>query len=179
MRGEHCGGLIEDQHLGLPRQRLDDLDPLLRTDRQFADHGVRIDVETEALRQLGGAPASLDAIDDPKRAGGFIAQRDRFGDGEDRDEHEVLVHHADAGRDRVAGALEDDGLAVDDDLALVGGVEPVEHVHQGGFAGAVLAQQGVDLAGFDPQVDLVVGHQRAEPLGDALQFKQHCLASRC
>ena len=31
----------------------------------------------------------------------LVAERDVLGDGEDRHEHEVLVHHADAGRDRV------------------------------------------------------------------------------
>ena len=40
-------------------------------------------------------------------------------------------------------------LAVDQDLALVGLVEPVEDVHQGGLAGAVLAEQRVDLARLD------------------------------
>ena len=34
------------------------------------------------------------------------AEHDVLGDGEDGDQHEVLVHHADAGRDRVAGAAE-------------------------------------------------------------------------
>jgi hypothetical protein len=40
-------------------------------------------------------------------------------------------------------------------------------------AGAVLAEQGVHLAGGHREVDLVVGHQRTEPLGDALQLKFH------
>ena len=69
----------------------------------------------------------------------------------------MLVDHPDAGAHRVAGAGEGDRLAVDQDLALVGLVEPVEHVHQRALAGAVLAQQGVDLAGLDDEVDRVVG----------------------
>ena len=44
-------------------------------------------------------------------------------------------------------------LAVEQDLALVGRGQPVEDVHQGGLAGAVLAEQGVDLAGPDVEVD--------------------------
>jgi len=63
------------------------------------------------------------------------------------------------------------GLVVDEDLALVGLVEPVEDVHQGRLAGAVLAQQRVHLAGLDGDVDVVVGHQVAEALGDAAQFE--------
>ena len=63
------------------------------------------------------------------------------------------------------------GHAVDEDLALVRLQQAVELVHQGGLAGAVLAEQGVDLAGLDGQVDVVVGHQVAEALGDAAQFE--------
>ena len=76
------------------------------------------------------------------------AEHDVLGDGEHRHEHEVLVDHADAGGDRVARAAERDRLAVDQDLALVGLVEAVQDVHQRGLAGAVLAEQGEDLAGL-------------------------------
>ena len=62
-------------------------------------------------------------------------------------------------------------LAVDEDLALVRLEQPVEDVHQGRLAGAVLAEQGVDLARLDGQVDVVVGDQVTEALGDAAQFE--------
>ena len=62
-------------------------------------------------------------------------------------------------------------LAVDEDLALVRLQQPVEDVHQGRLAGAVLAEQGVDLARLDGEVDVVVGDQVAEALGDAAQFE--------
>ena len=48
-----------------------------------------------------------------------------------------------------AGPLIVTGLAVQQDLALVRRGQPVQDVHQGGLAGAVLAEQGVDLAGPD------------------------------
>jgi len=69
------------------------------------------------------------------------------------------------------GAAEGPCHAVDDHLALVGLQHPVELVHQGGLARPVLTQQGVHLAGLDGQVDVVVGHQVAEALGDAAQFE--------
>ncbi len=71
------------------------------------------------------------------------------------------------------GPLKLTGFAVEQDLALVGLVQPVEHVHQGRLAGAVLAEQAVDLARLDDEVDVVVGHEAAEPLGDAAQFELH------
>ena len=85
----------------------------------------------------------------------------------------MLVDHPDTRRDGVLRGVEADRLAVEQDLALVRLQQPVQHVHQRGLAGAVLAEQGVHLAGGHRQVDLVVGHQRTEPLGDALQLKFH------
>ena len=69
----------------------------------------------------------------------------------------MLVHHADAGGHGVAGAAEGDGFVVDEDFAVGGLVQPVQHVHQGGLAGPVFAEQAVDLAGFNHHVDVVVG----------------------
>ena len=96
---------------------------------------------------------------------------DVFGHGEDRDQHEVLVHHADAGGHGVARAAEGDGFVVDEDLALGGLVESVQDVHQRGLAGAVLAEQTVNLPGFNNHVNVVVGYQGAEAFGDPLEFK--------
>ena len=47
----------------------------------------------------------------------------------------------------VGGRPELDGLAVDEHLALLRVVDAVEHLHQRALAGAVLAEQGVHLAG--------------------------------
>ena len=70
----------------------------------------------------------------------------------------MLVDHADAAGDRIGRAGRCvTGSAVEQDLALVGRGQPVEDVHQGRLAGAVLAEQGVDLAGPDVEVDVVVG----------------------
>ena len=110
-------------------------------------------------------------------AGRLVAEHDVLGDGEDGDQHEVLVHHADAGRDRVAGTGEVLDLVVEQDLALVGPVEAVEHVHQRGLAGAVLTEQAVDLARLDGQGDPVVGDQGPEALGDVTQLQLHGVAS--
>ena len=53
-------------------------------------------------------------------------------------------------------------LAVDQDLAGVRVDQAVEDVHQGRLAGAVLADQRVDLAGAHVEVDVVVGDARRE-----------------
>ncbi len=62
---------------------------------------------------------------------------------------EVLEHHADADPAGGVGIGEGDGLAVPDDLAFVGVEDAVDDLDQGGFAGAVFAQQCVDFTRFD------------------------------
>ena len=117
--------------------------------------------------------AGLLDVEPVERLHRLDAEHDVLGDREDRDQHEVLVDHADAGADRVAGAAELDRLAVDEDLALVRPVEAGEDVHQGGLAGAVLAEQAEDLAGPDLQVHVGIGNDAAEPLGDAPELDVH------
>jgi hypothetical protein len=89
------------------------------------------------------------------------------------DQHEVLVDHPDAGRDGGTRIVERHDPAVDDDLALVGLVEAIEDVHQGRLAGAVLAEQGVDLARLDDQADVLVRDDSRESLGDPAQLEPH------
>ncbi len=113
----------------------------------------------------------------PSDAGGLHAEDDVLGHGEHRDQHEVLVDHADPGVDRVLGGAGCLRLAVDQDLALIRLQQPVEDVHQRGLARPVLAEQAADLAWVNPEVDVVVGHEAAEALRDAAQLKFHARPS--
>ena len=61
-------------------------------------------------------------------------------------------------------------LAIDEDLALVRLQQPEQDVHQRRLAGAVLADDRVDLAALDGEVHILVGDERAEPLGDRFQL---------
>jgi hypothetical protein len=76
------------------------------------------------------------------------------------------VHHADAQRDGIFGAGDFDRLAVDQDRSGIHGMESVENLHQGAFAGAVLSQEGVNLTRSDGEVNIVVGHDSGESLDD-------------
>ena len=99
--------------------------------------------------ELPNAVVRVRAIEEDRIRHRLVTEQDVLGDGEDRDEHEVLVHHADAAADRVVRAVDLDRLAVEEDLALVRHRHPVEDVHEGRLAGPVLAEQRVDLAGAD------------------------------
>ena len=88
---------------------------------------------------------------------GSDGEHDVLGHRHDRDEHEVLVHHADPQPDRLRAASRSrTGSPSQADLALVGLVEPVEDVHQRRLARAVLPEQGVHLAAAQVEVDVVV-----------------------
>ena len=136
-----------------------------------------IDVEAERPRQLAHALARGVVVEKALVAR-LDPEHDVLGDRHHRDEHEVLVHHADPALDRVLRRAEGDALAVEEDLALVGLREPVEDVHQRRLAGAVLAEQRVHLAAAEVEIDVVVGDGAGEDLGDSPQLEDGSRALR-
>ena len=97
--------LVEDQDVGAPVERLEDLDALSLADAEIADARLRVDLEvvlpTEA-RQLGAGPRHPGP--EPKAA--LDAEHDVLQHRERLHQHEVLVHHADPRRQRVLGAAD-------------------------------------------------------------------------
>src|SRR5262249_13153471 len=85
-------------------------------------------------------------------------------------QHEVLMHHADAGGDGVMRAVNAAGLATDAALASIGLVVAIEDAHQRRLAGPILADDAVDRAARDRDRDGASGAHRAEALADADQF---------
>ncbi len=135
--GEDGGGLVQNQNAGSPVEDLDDFHRLFLGDGHVVDFLAGVDVEAVLFADgpdllLGGLhvqPALfLQAQDDVLRGGEHIYQL------------VVLVNHADAVGKSVLGGADGDGFAVYEDLALVGEVDAGEHVHQRGFAAAVLSQ---------------------------------------
>src|SRR5690606_24920280 len=160
-----------DQDVRAAKQRLQDLHALLYPDRQVGDPGVEIDLEAVFPLQLRDLLARAGSALGQRQAA-LGAEQQVLQDRERLDQHEVLVDHADAGPDRVLGALDPALFAVDPDRAPVGLVVAVEDVHERRLAGAVLADDAVDGAGGDRQVDVPVGVHRAEALVDADQLNR-------
>jgi len=77
-----------------------------------------------------------------------------------------------------SSGLDVDLATVDEDLPGVGLVQPVDHVHQRGLAGAVLAQQPEDLALADLERDVVVGEDPGEAFRDADEAERRTGTSR-
>ena len=124
----------------------------------------------ERRRMSGSRFAAVEEAEPLHR---FEAEHYVLSDGEDRDEHEVLVHHADAAPHRLPGIGEANGLAVDTDLARVGMQQPEQDIHERGLPGAVLAEKAVDLALLQGEVHAIVGHQRPERLGNPSSVEPH------
>ncbi len=112
LRREHRGRLVEDEDTRVLVEGVEDLDALLLADTELPHVRVRVDRQVVALAER--AHLGLDgARVDPEAAAGaaLVAEHEILGDGEPLDEPEVLVHHAHAGVDRVAGRGEGDALA--------------------------------------------------------------------
>ena len=95
-----------------------------------------------------------------------------LGDGHRPHQREVLRDHADAGPDRIARRADGLHLPVDQHLAGIRIRQPVGDPHDGRLARAVLAEQRVDLAATDIEVDAVVGDEVPEPLRDPAQLQR-------
>ena len=110
------------------------------------------------------------AVDVEPTGAGLAAEDDVLPHGQVVGEHEVLEHHADAGVDGVGWRAGMMFAAVDVDRALIGAVGAIEGLHQRRLAGAVLADDGVDLPGCAREVDAVVGDHAREALDDVAQL---------
>ncbi len=99
-------------------------------------------------------------------------------DREVRHQREVLVDGADAEAQGIGRRGDLDLRALDTDRAGVGRLHPGEDVHQGRLAGAILAEDRVDLARPEVERDAVIGHDRAEALADVAHLDEGGVASR-
>ena len=164
---QHAGRLVEDQRVGAAIERLQDLHALLQADRQLADDRVGIDLQRvfalEPL-QLARAHARCRAFSSvPPSTPSMTFSSTVNGSTSMKCWCTMPMPAAIAASEEWIGDL----LAVDADRAGVGMVEAVEDRHQRRFAGAVLADDAVDRALGDGEVDVPVGVDRAEALVDA------------
>ena len=77
----------------------------------------------------------------------------------------------------LGGGMEGDGLAVQNDLALVGLQYAAQDVHQRGFARAVFAQQRADFSCLQAEIHLPQHVVGAEGFDDSLHGKVHGFTS--
>ena len=168
---EQGGRLVHDQDAGLPVERLGDLDELLLGNRQRRDLGIDRELDTQRVEDLARPGLDRRPVHGPS-LGGQVAEEDVLGDGEVAGEVELLVDGRDAQRLGVVRAADLDGLSLEQDLPLVLAVRTREDLDQGRLAGAILAEEGVDLALLDRQLDAFERPDAGERLPDALHLQQ-------
>jgi hypothetical protein len=170
--GERRGRLVHHEDPRVERQRLDDLDHLLLRHGEAADDRPRAEGDLgEVVQQRPGVGLHATPVDEPAPHG-LAAHEDVLGDGAVREEVELLVDDPHPGGLRLRGMVEGLLHAVDPDRAGVLRVHAGEDLHQRRLAGAVLADERVDLAGAQVEVDAVQDVDAEEALADAAHLEQ-------
>ncbi len=181
------GRLVEQQHRGLAGERAGDLDDPLLPQGQRRRAGVRMLAEPAALDLLArlGKQRRLFATVEPEHGREPAAtpapvrsERDVLQHAARAEQPHVLEGAAEAERREFARGAAGHGLSHQAHLARAGIVDSGDHVEEGALAGAVGADEGMDLAGLHIHRHRVVRHQAAEALGDLARFEQHLARGR-
>ena len=165
LRGQHSGGLVEDEDLIVAVEHLQNLHALLHTHRNITDERIGVNTQAVLLAQGHDLLAGLSLLQKAQLVG-LHAQNDVVQHAEALHQLEVLVDHTDAQCVRIVGVADGDLLAVLEDLTLLRLIQAEQHAHQRALACTVLAQQGMDLALSQLQGNVVVGLDARELLGD-------------
>src|SRR5687767_285224 len=119
------------------------------------DRFIRIDGELKFFRELSDlrrGPLEVEC----KRGPGLRAEHYVFCDGHSLDQHEVLVDHADAERDRVVRRFDLTHLTVNEYLATVGSIETIGDAHRRRLPSAIFTNDGVNGSWLNDYIDLIV-----------------------
>src|SRR5215470_5902267 len=95
-RGEHCGGLIQNENGGLSIQGFEDLDTLAQPDGEILDQGLWVNVEMILRGKLAYMLGGLLHVQEWSAPGWFLAEDDILSHSQGGDKHEMLMHHANA-----------------------------------------------------------------------------------
>jgi hypothetical protein len=107
-----------------------------------------------------------------KRGSALPPQEHVLGRGELRHERELLIYDADAAVLHGRRIAHGKGRAVQPDVTRVGYEGPGQDLYQRRLAGAVLADQGMDLSALDVEIDALQGADSGKPLRDASDLEK-------
>jgi hypothetical protein len=82
----------------------------------------------------------------------------------------MLMDHADAAINGIAGTGKMDLFSIDRDCPAVGTEETVKNVHEGGFARTVLSNQGMDFTLSDEEFDVIICEHQRKLFGNMSHF---------
>ena len=167
LRRQDRGRLVHDDQTRVLQQAAHDLNPLALADGEIADHAVRVQLQAVAARDVDDTAAQV-ALRQLRRD----AERNILGDAQGFEQREMLEDHADAFGPCLRGPVRGKGPTAQRHRAGVGPQDAVDNLHQGGFAGAVFAQQGMDLALADVERDVIVRQDAGKRPGDAVELQK-------
>ena len=167
-RRQARGGLVEDEHLHLMRQRPGDHHLLAVAGRQRLDRGVDVDVQPGVLGdRSGGSPCPPGAAEQPSGAGRQRVEREVVGDARTRHDAgvDLLVDRLDAGAAGVQRCRRGERLAADVHRPARSADRPGEDLDQRRLAGTVGADEADDLSGGDVEGNPAEDLARSVALG--------------
>ena len=169
LRGEDRGRLVEDEDLGvLAGQGLEDLHALLHAHGEVLDQASGSTARPYVSRQLAHRAAGARSSRGTAHLVSSWPSMTFSATVKTGTSMKCWWTMPMPGVHRIAGLVERAPSCPS--MRILPSVRPVQaeqDVHQGGLAGAVLAEQAVDLARLDDEVDRVVRREGAEPLGDS------------
>ncbi len=171
VRIEARGGFVQDQyargHVDGPGNR----DKVLHGHRIFAKWRADVDGEPEAPQKDSRVAAHF-AVTYQSEPRWLPAKEQVFGNREIGQEIDLLIDSGDAELHCLLGVARHDFHAIDPDRPAIALNNPGDGLDQGRFAGAVLTQQGMNLAGIQRQVHSIKNALSQEALGQARDFEQ-------
>ena len=164
VEGQGAGRFVQNQNLRIAHQTTQKLNELLLRDGQRACLALKVEVKAQLLH------ADIQTLFQLA----FIlieAHQDVFQNRHVREEHRLLRHQIDAVCQRCGRLSELNRFSVNEDIALITGVDAHDNLHQRGFAGAVAADQRDNLARVHTQVDSLEHDVLPERLANPLHLK--------
>ena len=159
------GRLVHHDELGAHRKRAGDLDQLLLGDREVAHVRHRVALKPDLVGDRAGVFGEAPPAHEQPRAR-FAADEHVLGDRHVGGEGEFLIDRDDAGALGVVRRSEGDRFAIELDFARIGALRAGKDLEQGRLAGAVLAEQRVNLRRPDVEVSILERQHARKALAD-------------
>ena len=149
---QRCGRFVEDHIARLAQQSLADLDSLLNRHRQPPHHGGRIDVHAKRPQDFTRLADHVRPVD-ASPFGWLTSKEDILGHRQFGQQADFLMDQGNAVVNGLCRRLRRIGCTVQPHLTGRTIDDPRDDVVEGGFPGAVFADQGHDLPGQNREFD--------------------------
>lgn len=153
---QQCAGFIEDKDFGFAIKHAQEFNLLPMGIGKVQRQSGKRQIECKGLTQGEDLFSSLVLSSEPPFAG-FRSSDDILQRVELGKDQGLLMNHADASPQGLAGIVKIYGLVAEEDPSAIGLQMAVQDVHQGGFAGTIFADQCMDFAMIKLHGDVFVG----------------------